>query len=159
MQRGAGRSEGRGRLYDSGTRTYRLPSAQRFSSHFSGADLRRYFPCTRDAPPASTWGLLRLPASVFLCFVTVPLWAGAREDKATGAELAAKGVSSYCERHLILNARRYHRKSELFVHSNASMQPLWIGYNRSWMHRLCTLFTSGPMTNADMAHGRTLFNS
>lgn len=110
MQRGAGRSEGWGRLYDSGTCTCRLPSAQRFSSRFSGADLRRYSPCTRDASPASTWGLLRLPASVFLCFVTVPLWTGVREDKATGAELAAKGASSYCERHLILNARRYREK-------------------------------------------------
>ena len=151
MLRGAGRSEGLGRLYDCGTCTCRLPSAQRFSSHFSGADLRRYSPCTRDAPPASSWGLLRLPASVFLCFVTVPLWIGAREDKATGAELAAKGASRYCERHLILNETL--SRESLFVHS---MQPLWIGYNRSWTHHLCTLFTSGPMTPS---HAQRSINS
>ena len=132
MLRGAGRIEGWGRLDDCGACTCRLPCAQRFSNHFSGADLRRYTLCPRGVSPASTWRLLRLPGSVFLRFVTVPLLTGARAGKATRAELAAKGASSYCERHLILNTTLSRESLHRFVHS--MQPPLWIEYNRSWIH-------------------------
>lgn len=134
MLRGAGRIEGWGRLDDSGACTCRLACAQRFSNHFSGADLRRCTLCPRGVSPASTWGLLRLPGSVFLRFVTVPLLTGARAAKATRAELAAKGASSYCERHLILNTT----------------------LSRECLHRLCTacnnLYESGTVARECMDH-------
>lgn len=142
MLRGAGRIEGWGRLDDSGACTCRLACAQRFSNHFSGADLRRCTLCPRGVSPASTWELLRLPGSVFLRFVTVPLLTGARAAKATRAELAAKGASSYCERHLILNTTL--SRAVCAQHATTSMNRVQSLVN-TWIIP-CTLFTSGLMT-------------